>query len=306
MVEAGDVAGAQTFILKELQTEFGNSARAAGETFAGQMDILRNSIDNVKERIGTAFLPILQTLAERANDFLSDPKVQENIEKFATWIEDIAVPAVEDFITKVGEMALDIKTNFQEFQQDTREWADTHKSELDNLGSEWQGLKDDISNLLSALGLDLDENGEKFDIWGLVVGLATWELKRLRGEMQLYTDIANGFRAAADVIKRAIDGITTGFRDAYFAVRDFFNLYNSQSYSPFIPSTPFQLIPGFASGGNFTVPSGFPNDLFRMGVSSGEHVQVTPQGKGSSTGLSTDDINRLAQAIGKEISKRLG
>lgn len=40
-------------------------------------------------------------------------------------------------------------------------------------------------------------------------------------------------------------------------------------------------IPGnYQHGANFTVPPGYPNDSFPMRVSSGEHVQVTPQGKG--------------------------
>src|SRR3990172_8505174 len=60
MVESGDLMGAQKFILQELQTEFGGSARAAGETFAGQLDILKNSLLNVAEGIGTALLPIAQ------------------------------------------------------------------------------------------------------------------------------------------------------------------------------------------------------------------------------------------------------
>lgn len=34
----------------------------------------------------------------------------------------------------------------------------------------------------------------------------------------------------------------------------------------------------FASGANFVVPPGYPNDSFHMGVTSGEHVQVTPKG----------------------------
>lgn len=37
---------------------------------------------------------------------------------------------------------------------------------------------------------------------------------------------------------------------------------------------------GYATGGNFTVPSGYPNDSFPMRVSSGEHVVVTPAGRG--------------------------
>lgn len=62
MVEMGDIAGAQTIILDELAKEFGGSAEAAGTTFAGQLDILKNSLDNVAEGVGMALLPILQTL----------------------------------------------------------------------------------------------------------------------------------------------------------------------------------------------------------------------------------------------------
>lgn len=62
MVEMGDVAGAQTIILDELAKEFGGSAEAAGQTFAGQLDILKNSLDNVAEGVGMALLPILQDL----------------------------------------------------------------------------------------------------------------------------------------------------------------------------------------------------------------------------------------------------
>lgn len=37
--------------------------------------------------------------------------------------------------------------------------------------------------------------------------------------------------------------------------------------------------PGFASGANFIVPPGYPNDSFPMRVQSGEHVTVTPAGQ---------------------------
>jgi hypothetical protein len=36
---------------------------------------------------------------------------------------------------------------------------------------------------------------------------------------------------------------------------------------------------GAAGGANFVVPPGYPNDSYRMGVQSGEHVQVTPAGQ---------------------------
>ena len=35
---------------------------------------------------------------------------------------------------------------------------------------------------------------------------------------------------------------------------------------------------GFQHGGAFTVPPGYPNDRYRVGLSSGERVVITPQG----------------------------
>lgn len=55
-VQSGDIMSAQKVILRELQTEFGGSARAAGDTFAGKMAILNTQLDNIKEQ---AFTPLL-------------------------------------------------------------------------------------------------------------------------------------------------------------------------------------------------------------------------------------------------------
>jgi hypothetical protein len=50
-------------VLRELQANFGGAADAASKTLAGQMTILRNRFDEIVESIGTAFLPIIQVLA---------------------------------------------------------------------------------------------------------------------------------------------------------------------------------------------------------------------------------------------------
>src|SRR5690348_10210996 len=52
LVDSGNTAGAQKVILQELQREFGGSAEAAGKTFPGQLQILKQSLDDVKQKIG--------------------------------------------------------------------------------------------------------------------------------------------------------------------------------------------------------------------------------------------------------------
>lgn len=52
---------------------------------------------------------------------------------------------------------------------------------------------------------------------------------------------------------------------------------------------------GYAGGANFTVPGGYERDNFLMGVSSGEHVMVTPKHEvgdgGGGVGIKADKIN---------------
>lgn len=62
MMAHNDVIGAQKIILHELSTEFGGSAEAAGKTFGGALDILKNKLEDVKIKVGTAVLPILSDL----------------------------------------------------------------------------------------------------------------------------------------------------------------------------------------------------------------------------------------------------
>jgi len=52
MQEAGDMAGAQTAILEELENQFGGVSKAVGETATGAFDRLKNSIGDYKEIAG--------------------------------------------------------------------------------------------------------------------------------------------------------------------------------------------------------------------------------------------------------------
>ncbi len=93
LVETGDVAAAQKLILAELETQFGNSARAAGQTFPGQLEILKNMLGDVKETLGTAILPALQGFAQAAIDALGSPQVQAGIDAIAAGIGTMAEKA---------------------------------------------------------------------------------------------------------------------------------------------------------------------------------------------------------------------
>jgi hypothetical protein len=96
MVEAGDVMGAQKVILAELSKEFGGSARAAGQTFGGQMDILTNKLGNVKEEVGLALLPVLTQLATTLG-----PVVMQAAQGLANFLTGTLIPAISNVVTWV-------------------------------------------------------------------------------------------------------------------------------------------------------------------------------------------------------------
>jgi len=70
MVAAGDVAGAQAIILGELETQFGGSAAAFGNTFEGAIGKVKSLFGDVQQAIGFALLPSLTTAINRVADFL--------------------------------------------------------------------------------------------------------------------------------------------------------------------------------------------------------------------------------------------
>lgn len=88
MVEAGDVAGAQALILDELNSQFGGSAAAAVNTYAGQMTVLSEQFNDVKQGVGEALLPILSELGRFAVAYVV-PAVQEMAASFTTWLDSV-------------------------------------------------------------------------------------------------------------------------------------------------------------------------------------------------------------------------
>ena len=105
LVETGHAAEAQALILQELQTEFGGSAEAAGQTLGGQLDILKTSLSNVAESVGTALIPALTGFV--TTGIL--PFVQEYGPILAAWLAEmlpIAIQTLSDFWTNVLQPAI--------------------------------------------------------------------------------------------------------------------------------------------------------------------------------------------------------
>lgn len=100
LVESGNAMEAQKIILAELQKEFGGSAEAAGETMAGQLAILNNEFGNVKEELGTAFLPVLKDLVVIAKDLM--PYLKQAVE----WFSGLPTPVKTGVVAFLGLIAV--------------------------------------------------------------------------------------------------------------------------------------------------------------------------------------------------------
>jgi hypothetical protein len=118
---------AQNLLLEELEGRFGGTAKAAGQTFAGTIDRIKNKVENLLEAIGKPFLlalepaldkvfPILEKVGALITDVISSPEAQQ-------FFTDLA-----DTLGKFGEQAAIWFPQIVQWFKDTFQWL------MDNQG----------------------------------------------------------------------------------------------------------------------------------------------------------------------------
>jgi len=107
LVETGRLGEAQNLILKELETQFGGSARAARDTFGGALAALSNNLGDLLE--GDGSLNEAKDSIESLNKQLSDPKTKLAAQKLTGVLIDgfakltSILAEIPDFATWLGE-----------------------------------------------------------------------------------------------------------------------------------------------------------------------------------------------------------
>ncbi len=113
MLKHNNVAGAQKLVIKELETEFGGSAKAAGQTVSGQMSIIKNTIHSTLEKVGLMILPTVRALLPQVTGMLKQAAAnlaahQEDIKRGlaqfaagATTIFTKVIPAISAAISRI-------------------------------------------------------------------------------------------------------------------------------------------------------------------------------------------------------------
>lgn len=145
MVEAGDVAGAQKIILKELGTEFGGSAEAAGKTFAGQMTIAKNQVSGIGSTIGSALLPVLTKLINIVNENM--PVIKQVITDVVTTVTG----KFKEWITIIGQIATELFPSLGNSVVDVKGKASGFSSTLDIVTKALSFVRDNITLVKTAL-----------------------------------------------------------------------------------------------------------------------------------------------------------
>ena len=84
-VETGNLAKAQIVILKELESQFGGSARAARETLPGALKALGNAFGDLFEVSVDGSNNLIDAI-NRLTDTLSSPSTQKAIQNFGAWL----------------------------------------------------------------------------------------------------------------------------------------------------------------------------------------------------------------------------
>lgn len=188
MMAHNDVAGAQAVMLKELETEFGNSAQAAGKTFGGQLQILGNRLDDAKQKIGTALLPVLQQLT----GFVSS-NIMPVVNNFSAWFTSVGLPAIQNFGNYISQ-------NIVPAFQNAGTWISNFTSQTNAM----QPVLVAVGAILAAVLIPM--------IWSFAAGViaATWPVLAIGAAVAGLIAIFEHFYSTNSGFKSFIDGLVNG------------------------------------------------------------------------------------------------
>ena len=197
LVETGKSAEAQAMILKELQTEFGGSAKAAGQTFSGQLEILKNTFGDTMEVIGAGVVKAIQPFVKSVADYVTNHQAEfiagfEQLAKAVGIVFDVIkwgydnvfIPLFNYFKDRAPAI-LDAFRQSWEFLKPAFEglWTIIKTQLWPALQDLWKALEPFAPYLLGALVLS---------IYALITGLAVLSVI-LTGIVKAVTFVANAF-----------------------------------------------------------------------------------------------------------------
>ncbi len=240
LVATGDTAGAQRVIIAELTKEFGGSAEAAGNTFAGSLDKLNNQFNNLMESIGGGIAQYLQPFVANALLLVqqwqdgSNPAL-ENIKANIMAVYN-AFGAVWSFLVTTFKPVIDqLVAAFREYVAPAiRElWNEIQFNLMPVLREFWAQNKDWIIPTLQFLAAVI--GGALIASIVIYIGILRTVIKVVSAVVAAFVDfgrwventsysVTNSFINMKRGIEQAVSGIydtiTKPFRDAFNWVKD--------------------------------------------------------------------------------------
>jgi len=154
LVDSGNVMGAQKMILKELETQFGGSAKAAGQTLAGQLNILKETFRNTAADLVAVFIP---TLSRAATSLLNFVRGFANAPTLTAKI-DFVIGKFRDFawsgIQTISDWWQKTKVTFEDNPGNRLKVTITDSGE-DQLNTFFEGIKKSLDKKADTLGKSL-------------------------------------------------------------------------------------------------------------------------------------------------------
>lgn len=153
MVETGNAAGAQKIMLKELESQFGGSAKAAGETMTGQLARAEHAFGAMAESVMVGLMPAMLALSTWLNE-TGVPALQAAADwVVANWpaFRDVMVTAFQAIHAAVKVAVEWIRVNVVPTVQ---QMAATVTTIVNGLVTFWRRFGDDITAVVrTAFGL---------------------------------------------------------------------------------------------------------------------------------------------------------
>jgi phage-related protein len=134
MQESGDMLGAQKLILSELETQFGGAAKAAGDTFAGSVEKLKNAFGDA---LRDSVMPLLPALTKFAT--IAAAHIPGAIGTAVTAVKAIinALRPLGTVVAQVFRVASDV---FSRFRSDSVATRGTMTKSLGGIITAFKGL----------------------------------------------------------------------------------------------------------------------------------------------------------------------
>ena len=120
MALSGDNAGAQAYIIGLLNDKVGGLSETMGQTFNGRMEIFKNTLGEISEKLGMQLLPVLEPVLTKLTDLATRvaPVLGDILTKYV-------IPAISgfvDWLMKLGSGGITLPTPLMDFFNSMSLW----------------------------------------------------------------------------------------------------------------------------------------------------------------------------------------